>query len=65
MIAALNYSFFKISNDKIIQMVNIIKNNSYLRNIIEIGKNKKTLLDSDYIIQYVSKFLFNSSSNNS
>ena len=60
MIAALNYSFFKISNDKIIQMVNIIKNNSYLRNIIEIGKNKKTLLDSDYIIQYVSKFLFNS-----
>ena len=59
MIVILNSSFFKLSNDNIQKMMNLIKNNSYLQKLIEDGKIGKQLLDKDYIFEYCSRFLFN------
>ena len=59
MMIILNSSFFKISNENIHIMMNLIKNNIYLQKVIEFGKIEKQLLDIDYIFQYVSRFLFN------
>ena len=45
MMIILNSSFFKLSNENIEKMMDSIKNNSYLQNIIEEGKMGKQLLD--------------------
>lgn len=59
MMVILNSSFFKLSNENIKKMMDSIKNNSYLQNVVEEGKMGKQLLDIDYIFQYTTRFLFN------
>ena len=60
MMILLNNSFFNISNENITKMINSIKNNKYLQNIINSGKSGKELLDKEYIYDYTSRYLFNS-----
>ena len=57
MMVILNSSFFNLSNDNIMLLMNSIKNNEYLKNICETGMGK-TILDKDYIFQYCSRYLF-------
>lgn len=58
MIVALNKGFLELSNEKILAMSNSIKNNEYLKSVIETGM-KDELLDKDYIFQYLTRYLFN------
>ena len=60
MMVLLNSSFFNISNDNIKRMMEMIKNNKYLENIINSEKSVNGLLDKEYIYDYTSRFLFNS-----
>lgn len=57
MIILLNTSFFEMENEDIKYCIDHIKNNDYIKEIIN-GNNEKKLLDKDYIFQYFSRFLF-------
>ena len=57
MIVLLNNAFFEMKNDDIKYCVEHIKNNAYIKEIIN-GNNGKGFLDKDYVFQYFSRFLF-------
>ena len=57
MIVLLNNTFFEMENDDIKYCVEHIKNNAYIKEIIN-GNNGKGFLDKDYVFQYFSRFLF-------
>ena len=57
MIVLLNNAFFKMENEEIKYCIEHIKNNDYIKEIIN-GNNGKALLDKDYIFQYFSRYLF-------
>lgn len=59
MMLILNKSFLEIDNDRIFKMFSMIKNNDYLKRIIEEGKIGKSIMDKDYVFQYTTRFLFN------
>ena len=60
MMILLNNSFFELSNDNIKKMMIVIRNNKYLKKILDTGSLGKELLDTEYIYDYVSRFLCNS-----
>lgn len=57
MMIILNKEFFNLSKENIMLMINYIKNNEYLRNVIDSGLGKN-ILDKDYIFEYCSRYLF-------
>lgn len=57
MILALNKSFFELSNENILMLLNNIKNNMYIES--QIKNTNFNLLDKDYLFQYLTRFLFN------
>ena len=57
MILALNKSFFELSNENILILLNNIKNNMYIES--QIKNTNFNLLDKDYLFQYLTRFLFN------
>lgn len=60
MMILLNKGFFKLSTENIKKMINYIKNNSYLQNVLINGYKDFKFLDQEYIIDYVKRFLINS-----
>lgn len=59
MMILLNKGFFKISSENIKKMINYIKDNSYLQNVLIKCYNDFKFLDKEYIIDYVKRFLIN------
>lgn len=57
MIICLNKSFFSLSTENVMKMMNMIRNNDYLKQIIK-KDDKMDLMDKDYISQYITRFLF-------
>lgn len=60
MMILLNKGFFKLSTENIKKMINYIKDNSYLQNVLINGYMDFKFLDQEYIIDYVKRFLINS-----
>lgn len=60
MMILLNKGFFKLSTENIKKMINYIKDNSYLQNVLINGYMDFKFLDQEYIIDYVERFLINS-----
>ena len=58
MIMALNKGLFDLSNEKILAMFGYIKDNEYLKKVIDEGLGKD-LMDKDYIFEYATRYLFN------
>ena len=56
----LNKGFFKLSTENIKKMINYIKDNSYLQNVLINGYKDFKFLDQECIIDYVKRFLINS-----
>ena len=59
MIIALNKGIFNIDKNYIKSMVECIKNNIYIKNIVN-NNIPNGIMDRDYIFQYLSRFLFTS-----
>ena len=59
MMVMLNSSFFQLSLDHIKQLMNLVMNNAYLKQMIEKGYQNPEWMDQDYIYQYTSRFLLN------